>query len=157
MEQGRQRGGSLGLIELLDEHGGELYADFRRYYQLDLRDLARGRLSPRLALALIRHLPAESAYVSALRGIEYAGWDRHAYMTADLYDAVSSLTYLFLATKSEKPKRVKPFPPYPRPGVKAEEGSTKPTNPLLARLRGEDAPAPFLGPGSKIPLPPSRP
>jgi hypothetical protein len=109
-----------------------------------------------LVLALIRHLPLDSAYVSAIRGPEYVGWDRHAYQIADLYDAVNALTFLFQAVNSEHPKKVKPFPSYPRPGVQVAEKPTKP-NPLLARLRGEDAPAPMTGPGSKVPLPPSRP
>ncbi|MBB4702946.1 hypothetical protein [Sphaerisporangium siamense] len=109
-----------------------------------------------LVLALIRHLPLDSAYVSALRGPEYAGWDRHAYMLADVYDAFNALTWLYQAAHSDKPKKVKPFPPYPRPGAQEAEKPTKP-NPLLARLRGEDAPAPVIGPGSKVPLPPPRP
>ncbi|MER7208536.1 hypothetical protein ABT340_15805 [Streptosporangium sp. NPDC000239] len=107
-------------------------------------------------MALIRHLPLDSAYVTALRGAEYAGWDRQTVVMADVYDAVNTLTFLYQASHSDKPKKVKPFPPYPRPGVQEAE-KAKPTTPLLARLRGEDAPAPVLGPGSKVPLPPSRP
>lgn len=107
-------------------------------------------------MALIRHLPLDSAYVSAQRGAEYAGWSRNTYVMADVYDAVNALTYLYQAAHSDKPKKVKPFPPYPRPGVQEAEKASKPTNPLLARLRGEDAPAPLLGPGSKVPLPPPR-
>jgi hypothetical protein len=157
VEQGRERGGSLGLIELIDERGPELYADFRRYYQLDLCDLARGQLSPKLALALIRHLPLDSAYVTALRGgPAYAGWDRHAYLVADLYDAINGLAYLYQTAHSDPKKpKAKPLPLYPRPGVEAKTPADRPTDPLRARLRG-DAPVPPLGPGSRIP-PPSRP
>lgn len=140
----------------MDEHGDELYADFLRYYHVDLRDLWTGRLTPRLVLALVRHLPWDSAYVTALRGgAEYVGWDRHAQILADVYDAINTLTYVFRAAHSDKPKKVKPLPPYPRPGVKAEEKPKLP-NPLLARLRGEDVPAPVLGPGSRVPPPPPR-
>lgn len=109
-----------------------------------------------MALAYIRHLPLDSAYVSAIRGTEYAGWDRQTYMTADLYDMLGYLIYLYQLSHAEKPKNVQQLPLYPRPGAEAEKPE-KPTNPLLARLRGEDAPAPTLGPGSRIPLPPSRP
>lgn len=119
--------------------------------------MARGKLSPRLASILIRHLPIDSAYATAVRGgPEYAGWDRHAVMMADIYDAINSLTYLYQVSHAEKPKKVKPIPPYPRPGQKAAQEASKHTDPLRARLRG-DAPAPTpLGPGSRIPPPPSR-
>jgi hypothetical protein len=93
--------------------------------------------------------------VSAIRGPEYSGWDRNAYMMADLYDAIHDLAFLYVSSHAENPKKVQPFPPYPRPGVKVAAKPAKPT-PLLARLRGEDAPAPFSGPGSKVPLPPPR-
>ncbi|WP_157547951.1 hypothetical protein [Nonomuraea candida] len=99
----------------------------------------------------------DSAYVTAIRGgLEYTGWDRHAYLMADLYDAINTLTYFFALSKSDQPKKITPFPAYPRPGVEPVKKPDKP-NPLLARLRGEDAPAPQIGPGSKIPLPPPRP
>ncbi len=94
--------------------------------------------------------------MTAVRGFEYAGWDRHVYLLADLYDAVQRLTFLFAASKTKEPKKLKPPPPYPRPGVKQQPEPTK-TNPLLSRLRGEGAPAAHLGPGSAIPLPPPRP
>ncbi|WP_371784695.1 hypothetical protein [Streptosporangium subroseum] len=111
-----------------------------------------------MALALIRQLPLDSAFVTAVRGgPEYSGWDRPTYVMADLYDAINALTYLFQMSNSDKPKKVEPFPAYPRPGVKAEEKSTPKPNPLLARLRGVDGPVPPNGPGSKVPLPPSRP
>lgn len=106
-------------------------------------------------LALIRHLPAESAYVSSLRGTEYAGWDRHTYMQADIFDAIQNLSYLFTASKAKDPKKVAKPTPYPRPGVK--QASEKKTNHLLSRLRGEGEMPAHLGPGSVIPLPPPRP
>ncbi|MGS2646084.1 hypothetical protein [Streptosporangium sp. G12] len=79
-------------------------------------------------------------------------------MLADLYDAINALTYLFQVSNSDKPKKVEPFPAYPRPGAPAAEQAPKKPTPLLARLRGEDAPAPVIGPGQrKVPLPPSAP
>ncbi|MEU4726539.1 hypothetical protein AB0G06_43670 [Nonomuraea dietziae] len=155
MDRRGQRGGSLCLIELIDSHGEELLADFRRFYQLDLCDVVRGQLSSKLALALIRQLPHDSAYISALRGPEYVGWDRHAYMQADVFDAIQRLAFLFAASKAKEPRKLKPPPPYPRPGVKPKPDPK--TNPLLSRLRGEGAPSAHLGPGSAIPPPPTRP
>lgn len=159
MDEGGAAGGSLSLIELLNEHGEELYADFHRFYRLDLVDLCRGRLSPRLVLALIRQLPLDSAFVTAARGgAEYAGWDRHAYLMADLFDAINTLTFVTLRANSDKPKKIKPFDPYPRPGVDSEkEKKANQPNPLLTRLRGEEPKPPPKPKPSRVPLPPPRP
>lgn len=152
-------GGSLSLIELLDRYGEELYADFHRFYRLDLVDLCRGRLSPRLVLALIRQLPIDSAFVTASRGgAEYVGWDRHSYLLADLYDAINLNTLILMRANSDKPKKVKPFPPYPRPGVEPEKDKKRSVpNPLLTRLRGEEPKPPEKPRPSRVPLPPPRP
>lgn len=125
-------------------------ADFLRYYGLDLRDLVRGKLSPKRALALVEGLPTDSAYAVALRGPEHTGWDRQAYISADIFDAVMTLTYVMLRVNSDKPKSVKAPEEYPRPGTK------KPKKPdiLLSRLRGEEGDSVIeAGPGSTILLP----
>ncbi len=43
-------------------------ADLQRYYQLDLVDWHRGRLSTRRLLVLVWALPPESAFMARLRG-----------------------------------------------------------------------------------------
>lgn len=124
---------------------------------MDVLDLFRGRLSPKLALNYVEHLPVDSVTVTALRGgPEFHGWDRQAFLLADLFDAVAHLRHVTLAANSKDPKKVPEPKPYPRPGAK-----TKSAEPdiLLSRLRGADAPiytpVEEVGPGAVIPLPPS--
>lgn len=130
-----------------------MLSDFLRYYGLDIRDLFRGKLSPKRALALVEGLPTDSAYAVSIRGgPEFDGWDRGTYVLADVFDALMTLTYVTIKANSDKPKAVKEPGKYPRPGTKT------PSKPdiLLSRLRGEDIhSAVEAGPGSLIPLPPS--
>lgn len=51
---------------MLDEHGDEIEADLARYYQVNLVDFYRGRISARRLSVLIQQLPAESRLVTAL-------------------------------------------------------------------------------------------
>jgi hypothetical protein len=111
-------------------------------------------LSPKRALALVEALPLDSAFCTAQRGgSAFAGWDRHAYMLADIFDALQAVIYVLLAVNSEKPSKVKQPGKYPRPDDKQKQDD-KPDI-LLARLRGE-ATNPVQEVGRKlIPLPPS--
>lgn len=85
--------------------------------------------------------------------MKFAGWDRHAYMLADLFDAIQALTYVTLAVNSDKPRKVSQPGQYPRPESKQKQDD-KPDI-LLARLRGESVnPIHEVGP-KVIPLPPS--
>ncbi|MEU5878179.1 hypothetical protein [Spirillospora sp. NPDC047279] len=135
----------------MEKHGGEIYADLLRYYGVDVHAVFDGSLPPRHALALVEYLPIESATAVARRGgAEFYGWDRQAYLTADLIDAVLHLHHVTLSSNAKNPKKVPTPDPYPRPKTK---GPTEPDL-LLRKLRGEGAPpAPKLGPGSLIPLP----
>ncbi|MFC9974304.1 hypothetical protein ACFVH6_25710 [Spirillospora sp. NPDC127200] len=100
----------------------------------------------------MEQLPIHSAFLTAVRGgNDYVGWDRSAYMTADLIDSIQALTHIYISAHSKKTP--KPPEPYPRPGQDKVGKEVQP-NPLLARLRGEDEPATEVGPGSAIPLPP---
>jgi hypothetical protein len=157
VDEGSRPPGSLSLYELLSKHAGPLAADFRRFYRLDICDLFRGRLSPKLALALVEQLPVEAATVTSMRGgPEFVGWDRHAFLMADLFDAVESLVFVTTAANAKDPKKVPVPRNYPRPGDKPK--SSEPDI-LLSRLRGGDqpiyTPVEEAGPGAVIPLPPS--
>ena len=120
---------------------------------MTIYDVVSGKYSPRYVLALLERLPAEASFITAIRGgEEYLGWDRHAYMLADLFDAVQTLTHIY--TKSHAKKAPKEPDPYPRPGVDASKKRTLP-NPLIAALKGEEV-VMEVGPGSRIPLPPRK-
>lgn len=137
----------------MNEYGDELTADFLSEYGIDILDVFRGRLSPRRALTLVEQLPINSRFATAKRGgAQYYGWDRHAYMLADIFDAVTSLVYVTIAANSERPKSVQQPDAYPRPDDKPRE---KEPDILLRRLRGE-ATTSEAGPGPRlVPLPPS--
>src|SRR5690606_11980046 len=80
-------------------------------------EILDGTYSPKLLLSYIRNLPLGSATVAALRGgDEFAGWDPHMYMLANIVDAIQTNTYAFVAANSKR----KPKPPKPiqRPKTK---------------------------------------
>lgn len=114
--------------------------------------MVAGDVSPRYVLALLEKLPWDSNFMVAVRGgEEFHGWDRQAYMLADLFDAVQYVAYLTHAANAKKAPKAPD--PYPRPGLK--DRKKKLQNPLIAALRGEDI-VMEVGPGSVIPLPPKK-
>ncbi len=59
-----------GVLNAVETWGTELAADFQRFYGRDLRDLWRdGGISYATARAMIKHLPPESAFVTARRDL----------------------------------------------------------------------------------------
>ncbi|MFJ8394389.1 hypothetical protein [Streptomyces sp. NPDC094144] len=100
---------------MCDKHGAELVADFQRHYRLRLSDVVAGSVSPRSALALIEHLPEDSAFVAAVRGgREFTGWDTSSYLLAALIDSVNMTTWA-IGSQNAKRKPAKPKP-LERPG-----------------------------------------
>ena len=59
--------------------------DLQRYHGVDLADYWRGGLSLRRLSVLIAGLPPESA--TARKYAEAPGWDTHAFLLADLFQA----------------------------------------------------------------------
>jgi hypothetical protein len=61
-------GGSLQLSGVIDEFGEEIYFDLLEHFQFDLVEFLAGERngSPRLILAMLRHLPESSRYAAAL-------------------------------------------------------------------------------------------
>lgn len=119
-------------------------------YGVDILDVFRGRVSARRVLALVEHLPADSATALALQGSEYLGWDRHAYLLADVFDAVNQLTYLTLRVNTAKPGAVRPPKPYPRPG---RSHAPERVNRLAAAWNAEPAPVEACAPGQTVRIP----
>lgn len=72
---------------MLDTRWDAVLADFRRYYQLDLRT-ALMELPARDLMSLIRKLPEDSALMREESG-PWAGWDAHKENTARLLEVMS--------------------------------------------------------------------
>lgn len=100
---------------MCDQYGAELVADFQRHYGLRLSDVVAGSVSPKSALAMVRNLPEDSAFVIAVRGgREHTGWDTVAYLLAALIDSVNMTTWAVRAQNAKRPPH-KPKP-FERPG-----------------------------------------
>lgn len=78
------------LLSLLRKHEGAVEADLSRFYGLDYRDRwrrdehGRRRLTVRMILVRVRHLPPDSAVAVALG---QPGWTVADYLIADLFHA----------------------------------------------------------------------
>lgn len=115
-----ERGGRLGLCELIEEHAEEIEADLLSRYGIDIYAYHRGEISTRRMLNLIRRLPPDSELGKAINGPS-ADWSREEHLLALLADRVSELTWVFICANSEEgeaPERPKPIP---RPGIESEE------------------------------------
>lgn len=144
MDGGRRGGKLLSLRKALDEYGGEIASDLLRFYGIDIRDLFTGDLSPRFCIALIEHLPIESAFKSRALcegGEQDFGWDRNTFIMAELLDAIHSMHTSFIRSKVKNPKSVQVPAPYRRPGH-AHDNETKKYNPFSNAL-DDDLPEPL--------------
>ena len=123
-----RRGGRAGLHRLLSEHGEALEADLHRYYQLDLLDLFRGRLTWRKLGVLVRHLPLDSATVQAQLGYEPASRVEH--LLYGLFDATQFANWQRVAMQTKKSKRSPAPKRLPRPGERAASPTGLPVTDL---------------------------
>lgn len=98
-----------GLLRLLREHPDAVEADLARYYQLDWRDRWRtdGAGRPLLGLrrlaVLVRHLPSDSATVTAVTGEE--GWTRDQVLLTDLWSAWAGKEHPAIADARRRHRR----------------------------------------------------
>ncbi|MFI7249788.1 hypothetical protein [Micromonospora chalcea] len=97
-----ERGGILSLARLIRDHADAVEADLQRYYQIDLADLWRGRLSLRRLATLLRYLPIDSATLGTYDD-PAAGWTRTHYLLTDVFLALTG-----------KPHPARPAPPSKR-------------------------------------------
>lgn len=132
MDRGDEGGGSLRLAEVIDRHGGELVADFRRFYGINLGDILSddSDLSPGYVLQLIEYLPADSAFVAANLGGREKVWSINDHLLATNIDAVNTLTHVMIAAHSGK--KFKPPEPMWRPGSDEKQESKKKSPNLFA-------------------------
>ncbi|WP_198940488.1 hypothetical protein [Micromonospora sp. CB01531] len=97
-----ERGGILSLARLIRDHADAVEADLQRYYQIDLADLWRGRLTLRRLATLLRYLPIGAATLGTY-GDPDAGWTRTDYLLTDVFHALTG-----------KPHPARPAPPSTR-------------------------------------------
>ncbi|WP_413800090.1 hypothetical protein [Streptomyces iranensis] len=118
MGAGGERGGILGLCELIDRYGAALLADFGRFYGIDLPEALYGSrpTAPRLLLALVEELPDESAFAAAVRGgPQHLGWTVTAHLLASVIDAVGEAAWVTAQANSRK--RIRRPRRFPRPAA----------------------------------------
>lgn len=83
---------------MLDECGGEVYADFLRYYPtFSWSALFAGELDPALFLELLGALPEDSAvrrfYIGGEVANTHVGWTLQAYLLAGILNAVNGANW----------------------------------------------------------------
>lgn len=100
------------MLRLLREHSDAVEADLSRYHQIDYRDRWRfdadghRRLTLRMILVRVRHLPSDAATTLALGG---SGWTQTNHLLADVFHATAGKPHPGLpkAIKGSDPKRDK--------------------------------------------------
>lgn len=115
-------GGSLALVRIFDKAGAAVYADFQRYYGIDLGDLFRpgSGLTPKRIVYLVEGLPIESRTVAAIAdNNESSGWGVTEYLIANLIDAVRENTFTNVQVRTKK--KLAPPESFPVPGAKQKK------------------------------------
>lgn len=134
MDGGDSAGGSGELARLIDEHGESIVSDLSTYHGIKPWQILDGTYPPRVLLAYIAKLPIDSATAASLRGgDQFRGWDVNTYVLANIFDAVQSNTYAFIAANSKK-KPPKPEP-MPRPSNKKAKKKDPANNKFAAMAR----------------------
>lgn len=125
---------------MLDEHGEEIEFDLQRYHGIELSGLWTGELSWRRLGALIRPLPPESAFKTALRNAapveelkekvadvaaDYGPWSQTDMLLAEMIDTLRWLQWAKTKDAAAEPPKNAPTP-YPRPGVDRKPASGGP-------------------------------
>lgn len=133
---GAVSGGILSLAALCESHGEAIEADLA-FRGVDLDDIYRGRLTYRRLGVLLRHLPPESAFKTALRNEATvdedaepdpeaairAQWSRVELLLAGISDGIAVLAYqqsqIHGSSKSSPPAQI------PRPGVRIAKAGVR--------------------------------
>lgn len=122
---------------MLAKYPGEITADLREYYNVDIVDVLTYKVPPAIVLIYITQLPGGARVKWAAQGIEpVERMDRTQIILADLCDAVQSNT---IATGHWEKQPT--FRPYPRPWDKLEAESrfTTSTEDMFEFLRAQGA------------------
>lgn len=81
-------------------------ADLQRYYQIDLADYWRGKLSVRRLSVLVHRLPLDSATVVKTAELS-PGWDTKAFLLADIFAAVTGEQHPARPSGEKKAKKAR--------------------------------------------------
>lgn len=125
-------GGSLALVELIEEHGSALVADFAHHYNgLRLANVVL-EWSPREVLALVEGLPDDGLLAAHRQGgdqwREFLGWGADRHMFALWLD-------MYAQAHTEKGKKAWT---YPRPSSKPQPSQGVPFMQMFPpRRKGE--------------------
>lgn len=108
----RDRGGILGLFEILSEHGYAVEADLRRYYGVDMHGFWKGDITPRQLVGLLAYLPADSITSTLLRDEpEYQDWGLPEFLLGTITDRIGELVFITTAANVDEKTRNTLEPP----------------------------------------------
>jgi len=119
---GSDSGGIISLARIVQKHEAALDYDLQTRAGRTLGEYLDMGAAGKVALChFVRYLDADSTTAREAGGLDAQEWSttfKTNAVLADLYDAVSWLTYVTIAKDSKtKPKKPKP---YPRPWLKGE-------------------------------------
>ncbi|WP_234431752.1 hypothetical protein [Streptomyces sp. NRRL S-241] len=107
----------MSVVRVIQDYQDELEADLLEFFQVDLLDLWRGRLSLRRVGVLINSLmkkPGRSTLLEAMD--ERTRWGESDYLLARISDALELSNYLFFKANAEDSDDLEQPDPIPRPG-----------------------------------------
>ncbi|MGW6597910.1 hypothetical protein [Streptomyces sp. NPDC055036] len=107
----------MAVVRVVRDFPEELEADLLEFFQVDLLDLWRGRLSLRRLGVLINSLMAKTGRSTLLRAMdERSEWSESDYLLARISDALELSNFLFIKANSEDAQDLEMPDPIPRPG-----------------------------------------
>ncbi|MFE9660312.1 hypothetical protein [Streptomyces sp. NPDC005955] len=134
----------MAVARVVREFPDELEADFLEFFNMDLLDLWRGRLSLRRIGVLIQSLmskPGRSTLLMAMD--ERAKWTERDYMLARVSDALELSNYFFLKANVDEsdagdleipPPITRPGAPEPQPEAPGEFSDARELTEFIGKL-----------------------
>ena len=105
MAGGRWPGKLIIDLPQIKQYSAEVEADLLRFYGVDYRDRWRGGLSIRRLLVLVRGLPDDSAYKSAVAGVYPISPETLVLM--DIFQALGGKQHWYRTAKVDEGKRLR--------------------------------------------------
>ncbi|MEU6389961.1 hypothetical protein [Streptomyces sp. NPDC046939] len=134
----------MAVVRVIQEFPDELEADLLEFFDVDLLDLWRGRLSLRRIGVLINSLVAKPGRSTLLMAMDHrANWAESDYMLARVSDALELSNYLFLKANVDEddaralelpPPITRPGDPEPQPEQQPEFSDARELTEFFGRL-----------------------